>query len=257
MITLAIFKARGIVLKENFVNNSDKVLSVLLKDYGKFNIWAKNSRSLKSKLVSETSLFAYSDFVIFDNGKNLSLNQADLIENFYHITEDLEALAYGTYFLELIDKNIQEATPVNESMLLLLKSLLILAKSKSISPKLACKIFEIKFLQINGYMPNFNNCSYCLKNMEKEEEIYFGIMGIVCNKCKHKEKKLIKANKSAVNVFNYIIYSPINDLYKFNVSNELLLIISNIVELYINEHLYTNLKSKNFLYEIENINKIY
>lgn len=253
MIILGTFKARGIVLKENIVNDSDKVLTILLKDYGKFNIWAKNSKLSKSKLFSGTSIFSYSDFIIFDNGKNLSINQVDLIENFYNLTEDLEALAYGTYFLELTDKIIQEATPFNDIMLLLLKSLLVLAKSKNIPPKLICKIFEIKFLQINGYMPIINNCSYCLKEIEKEE-VYFGNMGVVCPKCKNKENNLIEGNKSTINVFNYILSSSIDNLYKFNISEELLKTISTITKMFINEHLYVNLKSKNFLDEIEKIN---
>ena len=245
------FKARGIVLKENIINDKDKVLIVLLKDYGKFSVWAKNSRNSKSKLISCTSIFSYSDFIIFDNGKNLSLNQVDLIENFYSITEDLAPLAYGTYFLELIDKSVQEATPVNDIMLLLLKSLLILSKSKTIPSRLIAKIFEIKFLQLNGYMPIVNKCSYCSKNIEKEHNLFFGIMGAICENCKDKETKIIKINSSVIYTLNYILLADIDNLYKFNISDELLNVISRISRKLLDEHLYIKLKSKEFIDEIE------
>lgn len=245
------FKARGIVLKENIINDKDKVLIVLLKDYGKFSVWAKNSRNSKSKLISGTSIFSYSDFIIFDNGKNLSLNQVDLIENFYSITEDLAPLAYGTYFLELIDKSVQEATPVNDIMLLLLKSLLILSKSKTIPSRLIAKIFEIKFLQLNGYMPIVNKCSYCSKNIEKEHNLFFGIMGAICENCKDKETKIIKINSSVIYTLNYILLADIDNLYKFNISDELLNVISRISRKLLDEHLYIKLKSKEFIDEIE------
>lgn len=245
------FKARGIVLKENIINDKDKVLIVLLKDYGKFSVWAKNSRNSKSKLISGTSIFSYSDFIIFDNGKNLSLNQVDLIENFYSITEDLAPLAYGTYFLELIDKSVQEATPVNDIMLLLLKSLLILSKSKTIPSRLIAKIFEIKFLQLNGYMPIVNKCSYCSKNIEKENNLFFGIMGTICENCKDKETKIIKINSSVIYTLNYILSADIDSLYKFNISDELLNVISRISRKLLDEHLYIKLKSKEFIDEIE------
>lgn len=245
------FKARGIVLKENIINDKDKVLIVLLKDYGKFSVWAKNSRNSKSKLISGTSIFSYSDFIIFDNGKNLSLNQVDLIENFYSITEDLAPLAYGTYFLELIDKSVQEATPVNDIMLLLLKSLLILSKSKTIPSRLIAKIFEIKFLQLNGYMPIVNKCSYCSKNIEKEHNLFFGIMGAICENCKDKETKIIKINSSVIYTLNYILLADIDNLYKFNISDELLNVISRISRKLLDEHLYIKLKSKGFIDEIE------
>ena len=245
------FKARGIVLKENIINDKDKVLIVLLKDYGKFSVWAKNSRNSKSKLISGTSIFSYSDFIIFDNGKNLSLNQVDLIENFYSITEDLAPLAYGTYFLELIDKSVQEATPVNDIMLLLLKSLLILSKSKTIPSRLIAKIFEIKFLQLNGYMPIVNKCSHCSKNIEKEHNLFFGIMGTICENCKDKETKIIKINSSVIYTLNYILSVDIDNLYKFNISDELLNLISRISRKLLDEHLYIKLKSKEFIDEIE------
>lgn len=253
MMELNTFKARGIILKETLVNNSDKVLTILLKDYGKFSVWAKNSKSLKSKFVSGTSIFNYCDFIIFDNGKNLSINQVDLIENFFNLTEDLDSLAYGTYFLEITDKIIQEATPVNDIMLLLLKSLLVLSKSKNIPVKLIGKIFEIKFLQLNGYTPIINNCSCCFKDIKNENEIYFGTMGAICKNCKSKENICIKVNNSIIDIFNYILSSDIDNLYKFNTSTELLNIICKINKIFINEHLYVKLNSKSFLDTIENI----
>lgn len=252
---MSTFKARGIVLRETLVNDKDKVLTVLLKDYGKFDIWARNSRISKSRFIASTALFSYSDFIIYDNGKTLSLNQADLIENFYNLTEDLDPLAYGTYFLELTDKSIQEAKPVNNIMLLLLKSLLILSKSNTISPKLVAKIFELKFLELNGYMPIINNCNHCLKNIntEVEQPLYFGSMGLVCKNCLKKELNLIEINNSVIYTLNYIFSSDINNLYKFNISNDLLNTISKISKKLLDEHLYVNIKSKQFIEEIEKI----
>lgn len=246
------FKAKGIVLREVFVGEADKSLTILLKDYGKFNIWAKNSRSPKSNLSCSTSLFSYSEFVIYDNGRSISLNQADLIENFFSLTENLDSLAYGTYFLELTDKSIQEATPLNNIMLLLLKSLLILSKSKTIPPKLVAKIFEIKFLQLNGYMPVIQNCYNCHNEIiNLNDNIYFGKNGVICNNCKNYDFGLIKINSSIIYTLNYIFTSNLNNLYTFNLSQEMLEILSNISRNLLNEHIYANIKSKNFIDEIE------
>ncbi len=203
---MSTFKARGIIIKEVLVGDNDKSLVILLKDYGKFTVWAKNCRVSKSKLLAGSSLFSYADFIIYDNGKNLSLNQIDIIENFYSLTEDLDALAYGTYFLEFLDKNTQEATPINDIMLLLLKSLLILSKSTVISPKLIAKIFEIKFLQLNGYMPIINNCSHCNIDIKNNDELYWGINGCVCKNCKNKEDYLLKISPKIVLVINHIYH---------------------------------------------------
>ncbi len=250
---MSTFKARGIIIKENLVGDNDKSLIILLKDYGKFTVWAKNCRNSKSKLLVGSSLFSYADFIIYDNGRTLTLNQIDIIENFYGLTEDLDSLAYGTYFLEFVDKNTQEATPINDVMLLLLKSLLILSKSTVISPKLIAKIFEIKFLQLNGYMPLINNCTYCNKPINDDIDVYWGNNGIICKGCKSYEQYLIKINNNTILVIKHILSSSIDKLYNFNVSDNVLNDLSLVSKKLLNAHLYTNLKSTSFIEQLENI----
>lgn len=250
---MSTFKARGIIIKESLVGDNDKSLTILLKDYGKYTVWSRNCRNSKSKLMAGSTVFCYADFIIYDNGKTLSLNQIDIIESFYNLSEDLDILAYSTYFLEFIDKNTQDSTPVNNIILLLLKSLVILSKSNQVSPKLISKIFEIKFLQLNGYMPSINNCVYCNKSSKEENNLYFGENGFVCNDCKQKEKFLLKISKKIIDVLNYILNSNIDKLYNFNISQNLLNELALISKKLLNAHLYTNLKSSSFIDEIENI----
>ncbi len=249
------FTARGIVLKETIVNDKDKVLTLFLKDYGKYSVWAKNARSAKSSLIAGSTIFCYSDFVIFDSGKNLTLNEVSLIENFYKLTEDLTPLSYGTYFLELTDKTIQEAIPANDILLLLIKSLLILSKSTTIPAKLVAKIFEIKFLQLNGYTPIINNCTYCNTNIKHFKNIYFGNMGAICQDCIKKEQNITKINISIIYILKHILSSNINNLFNFNTSNTILEKLSVVNKKLLNEHLYVNIKSSSFIESIENMPK--
>ena len=44
-----IIKIRGIVLKEVFVGESDKIITILAKDYGKISISAKGARKPTGK----------------------------------------------------------------------------------------------------------------------------------------------------------------------------------------------------------------
>lgn len=248
------FKARGIVLKEILIGEKDKNLTILTKNYGKLNIWAKNSRIIKNKLFSGTTLFSYADFMIYDTGKNLLLNQVDLIESFFNLTSNLDKLAYGTYFLELTDKTILENIECNDILLLLLKTLTILCKTTMLKPKLISKVFEIKFLQLNGYMPNLNFCTKCLINIQDfNNNIFLGNEGLICHNCKGKEDDIIKINQSIIYTLNYILNSKIDKLYNFNISDSLLNDISLISKKLTNQHFYYNLKTKIFINEIENL----
>lgn len=251
---MSIFKARGIIIKEFLVGDNDKALTILLKDYGKCSVWVKNCRGAKSKLLS-SMLFSYADFLIYDSGKSLSINQIDVIENFYKITENLDALAYSTYLLEFIDKNTQENIQLNDIILLLIKSLTII-KSEVISPKLVAKIFELKFLQLNGYSPQIDVCSCCSKNInidENNEEFFLFEEGLLCNNCKKSYKNVVVVSKTLIKVIKHILNTPINNVYNFNVSDNILSELSNVVKIFLNFHFQMNLKSVDFIQQIENI----
>lgn len=247
------FKARGIVLKETLVNETDKTLNIFFKDKGKLNVWARNSISSKSKLFYGSKPFSYADFIIYDNGRTLSINQIDLIENFYSLTSDLDKLAYATYFLEITDKVTLENLSYNDILLLLLKTLSVLSKDTPLSPKLIAKIFDLKFLQLNGYMPNIENCLYCNETLDFTKDLFFGSQGIVCKNCTFNEKSLIKIKPSVIHIIKYIFSSNLNNLFKFNTSLDALENISLISKKLIDNHLYFNLKSKNFIIELEQL----
>lgn len=58
------------------------------------------------------------------------LNQAETIETFYNLRNDLSLFSYGSYFIEITDKLLFENMPANNIMLLLLRTLNALLKIK-------------------------------------------------------------------------------------------------------------------------------
>lgn len=252
---MATFKARGIIIKENLINDTDKSLIILLKDYGKANVWVKNCRSSKSKLLYGSSLFTYADFILYDNGKSISLNQIDSIHNFYDLSQNLDTLAYATYFLEFIEKNTPEATPINEIILLLLKSLLILSKDCALSSKLICAIFELKFLHINGYAPVTNCCSNCQKPIQDIKNPFFCSDGLLCQECKGYKSNYMPISLDTIYVINHILSSNLDNLFNFNVSDKILNYLCLANKIMLSEHFQINLKTKDFIEDIEKFNQ--
>lgn len=266
------FKARGVVIKENIINDKDKSLIILSKDYGKLNVWAKNSRSAQSKLLAGSTLFTYGDFIInssnthsssnFNNTKNLFINQVDIIRKFYDISKDLYKIAVASYIIELTERNVQDALEVNSILFLLINCLNKLNNSKVDDDNfsiLISKIYELKFLELNGYKPEIFMCSECgLDNNFNNngdnnfKKIYFNVNGYVCNRCKNNiyNNNLICVNKNIVKALEYIFKSDIQQLFSFGVSDIILNDLDALSKMLLDYNLQTppsTLKSRRFL----------
>lgn len=249
---MSTFKARGIVIGQFSVGDNDKSLRILLKNHGKYSVWAKNCRSSKSVLLSGTSLFCYADFIFYDNGKSISINQVDVIENFYSLTKDLDKLSYATYIVELTEKNIQENQVVDDIMLLLIKSLMNIMNSKQLSPELISRVFELKFLQFSGYAPIINKCVYCDNSTESVS--FFGTFGCVCKKCINLERiPPIAINNNILYTINYILSSDFDKLFSFNVSQYIINCLEKINSRLLYENMFMKLKSLKFLRDIKEL----
>lgn len=240
-------KLRGIVVKETLVGEADKIITVIAKGNGKIRINAKGARRAKNKFVSGTSLFSYCDFIVYSKNNYNSLNQVDIIESFYALTSDLLKLSYASYFAEVLEKTTPENQSNDDSLYLLLMALSALKKEK-IPPKLIARIFEIKFLQLNGVMPEITSCTQC---NDIKESLYFGAEGIVCNSCRIPKLNYIEITPTVIYAISYILSEKINKIFNFNLSAEALDILTAVSRLLFREHINLYFKTLEFVEETE------
>lgn len=69
---------------------------------------------------------------------------------------------------------------------------------------------------------------------------------MICSKCHGNLSKDKLVSQSAVYALQYIISSPLNKLYTFNVKDEVWQEINGIIESYLKEHIENNSKLWNF-----------
>lgn len=210
---MATFKGRGVILKESGIGESDKILTLLLKDLGKISVSARGAKKPKSKFLAGTQLFTYADFIIFNGGKFFSITQIDVIENFYALRNDFERLCYAHYFVELCEKTILENLPCDDILLLLLKSLSHLSKGR-IPVLLIAAAFECKYLQFYGYAP---------------------------------EPEDLKISSAAHAALSYIMEAGLNELFQFRASPQIIEEIRMVSDFFIKTHLDVRIKSLDLL----------
>ena len=113
---------QGIVLRETNYKEADKILTVLTRDLGKRTVKARGCRRKNSKLTAASQLLVYSEMTLSERGEFTTLTEADPLEQFWSVRQDLEDLALASYFAEVTEATAQEGEAAPELLSLLLNS---------------------------------------------------------------------------------------------------------------------------------------
>jgi len=177
---MAIIKDHGVVLREYAAGESNKKLVLLTASHGKLTAFARGSRRVGSKLASD--LFCYNEFIFFDGGSFLSLNQVSPIKHFAGIADDFDSYCYACYLLEIADAMLLPKMETGEALRLILHGLNELSTGR-LPPKVIFAAFTFKFLQIEGFAPLVDCCMHCEKQITFDGDVWLLPDGLVCGLC--------------------------------------------------------------------------
>jgi DNA repair protein RecO (recombination protein O) len=119
----AVYKAIGINLKSMPLGESDRLLTVLTREHGLIRAVAPGARKHKSCLRGRSSVFAVNELLIV-RGRSLDrITQAEGIESFSGLSQDLSKLTASQYLAELALSQALSQQPQAELFALLCKHL--------------------------------------------------------------------------------------------------------------------------------------
>jgi DNA repair protein RecO (recombination protein O) len=241
---------KGIVIREVNVGEADKIITLLTKQKGKITVSAKGARRPKSSFAAGTQFLSYSDFMLFSGKDMYSLNSCDIIEPFYEIRNDMEKLTYAAHFVELVNDTVQENQPAGKVLQLFLNTLHMLAKTQK-QPELLARIFELRLLTIDGYTPYVRGCTVCGRDDCESYSFSFLKCGLICDCCSNQDPFAIELSSGSIKALTYIVYSKIEELFSFNVSQEVLDELEKIMRRYLRERLEKDYTKLDFLKQLK------
>ena len=178
-----IVKANGLVIREAFSGESDKVLTVLTAEFGKISVFARGVRKLTSKYLTATQLFSYSSFVMKKSETMYFMQEAEYLEGFFGIRRDVVALSLATYFAEVVSDVSTEERGEGEILSLILNCLYMLCEKKKADGTVKA-VFELRLASLLGFTPNLVGCARCGKY--ECETAYLDVMDgeFTCDGCR-------------------------------------------------------------------------
>jgi DNA repair protein RecO (recombination protein O) len=183
---VAVYKTNALVLRRIPLGETDKIVTLFTREYGKLAAVAKGARRTTSRLSGATEPLMLLRGLLAE-GMNLDvLTQCEIRESFPLLRADFGLFLRATYCCELLDKLTVDRDPAPEAFDLLLSTLFIL--QRAIHPDAPVHAFELQLMAQAGYEPRLDACIRCDRTFDERNDIMVASYspprgGALCEEC--------------------------------------------------------------------------
>ena len=226
-------QTQGIIIREQTIGESDRLVTVLTRDEGLVRAFAPQAKNLKSSKVASTQLLSYSQFSIYKGKTKYVINDGQTIELFFDLRRNIETLSLAQYFCELASLLAPEEAEAGDFLRLILNALHFLAKGDK--PHLLLKpVVEMRMLALAGYMPNLIGCDHC--GTYESDPMYFlpERAVLACSGCKNQvHEQAMELQPGVLTAFRHTIYADFEKLFSFGLQPAGLERLATVSETYL------------------------
>jgi DNA repair protein RecO (recombination protein O) len=179
-----VYQTPAIVLRQRKLGDADKVVTLYGANVGKVDVVAKGVRRTTSKLAGHVEPLNHGSFVLA-HGRNLDvLTQAQTIESFQPLHQDLDRLSRALYAAELVERCTEERVESFAIYRLLLDTLRRVSSSEG-DIDMALRFLEMMLLEQLGYRPELGCCVMCSGDVNAANATWAaGVGGVICENCR-------------------------------------------------------------------------
>ena len=269
-------KTQAFILKTQDYRDTSLLAHVYTRDFGKIRGIVKGIRDTRARFGSTLEPFSLNEILFYKRRRGGDLHQVtqvDLVDDFASVRGDLERLGYASYFIELVNELTEPEDPNPEIFDLLRDSLRFLASGAS--AKRATRIFEVKFLEDLGLMPEISSCVVCRADSPDPAFFNVALGGIRCKTCSQSRLAApsgrlagptgisptgrqaagrepsaavgIPVSKGTLNFLQHVRRAAVSDLHKVKVAQEVGGELEKMLRRFVDFHLSNKLKSVIFM----------
>lgn len=176
-----ILKTVGFILRAIKFRESDLILTVLSRDYGKISLIAKAARRTESKFGAALDLLTLSELVFYDAENLKLLKEASILEDYRAIKRDYERLTLALQSVHLLNQLVEEHHPDRAIFEFLRDFLGELGSLKNLD--LGGVAVRLKLMRALGIAPRLSRCARGGHRLA--DALWFSSHsgGLVCEEC--------------------------------------------------------------------------
>ena len=227
------FKTNGLILKEQSIGEQDKIVTVLTASHGVIRAFVRRAKNIKSPKCASTGLLCYSQLSLFENKGTYTIDEAQSIEMFIKLRNDVIKMSLAQYFCELSLTLCPKESESSDYLRLILNALHLLCNSDK-DPLLIKACVEMRLLGLSGYMPDLIMCDSC-GEYETANMMFVPKTGkLFCGDCALKNGVHgIPATNSVITALRHTFYQDFEKLFSFSLKRESLIQLNVITESYL------------------------
>ena len=223
-----ILKTEAVVLSKMNYGDSSNIASLFTEDLGKVSVIVKGARSGKSKYGKIVDPLNYLSVVLYkkESREIQLLSEADLIEHFPAIKNDLTKLGFAHGIIELI-KNLLAEHEVNKKLFKGVIRILHRLNSSSENSEITFSRFLFFLLKEIGYEIQLDACANCSKPVTSENAYYHRDKGVICGNCKVSVVDIVKINAELFKYLNCLKIGESADNFDNLIQQKAILFMEN------------------------------
>ena len=183
---MTLFRDQGVVLRTYRLGEADRIIVLLTEHHGKVRAVAKGVRRTASKFGARLEPLSHVALLLWQGRGELDIvNQAEVLENFRTVREDLDRVGKGLSVLEVADQLAQERHADPRLYAMVVGALRVLADTGR-DPLLVPPAFFLKALVLEGAGPVLDVCVSCGEPDGEVELVAFDLVegGALCRRCR-------------------------------------------------------------------------
>lgn len=206
-----LYRDQGVVLRTIKLGEADRIVTFVTQGHGKVRAVAKGVRKTKSRFGGRLEPITHLALQFYEGRELDVVTQADTLDHFRPIREDLDRVARATNMLEAVDQVAQEREPNPRLYQMLVGALRALAAGNA---PLIAPAFFWKLLSLEGAHPLLDECASCGSSVDL---VAFDLTegGVLCRDC----RRGIAVSPEALGVIRRILGGGLADVLSLPVSS--------------------------------------
>jgi len=247
-----VYRCEAIVLRRQDLGEADRLLTLFTHQHGKLRAVAKGVRRPGSKKAGHLEPFTLATLLLA-RGRELDIiTQAEAVNTFPHVREDLLRLGLAAYVIELTDRfGIQESD--SQALFQLLTSTLE-RLDEDPSPEAALRYFQVRLLDLAGYRPELSRCVSCSSEAAPEDQFFSALEGgLLCPRCGPMRSEARALSLQALKVLRHYQRTTYEEASRPQISPKVAGELETLLEGYLNHLLERELKVPGFVRQVRRL----
>jgi DNA repair protein RecO (recombination protein O) len=183
---VSLYRDQGVALRHYKLGEADRIIVFMTAGHGKVRAVAKGVRKTKSRFGSRLEPPTNVNLLFYEGRGELDIvSQAEAIDHFRPIRDDLARMTDAMSMLEVVDQSAQERQPDARMYQMLVAALRTLSDREERSPLLVAA-FYWKLLSMEGFGPILERCASCDAPASGVPLVAFDLSqgGALCRDCR-------------------------------------------------------------------------